>query len=782
MNALIVPFQCMPARHAGLPAFYRLLFILLQASLAFAQTASIRGSVRDPNGAVISGAEVTLLAGSSSATTMTDSAGNFKFSPVPMMSGEFIVHAAGFSEAHRAWSTNESAPIIIVLSPASNNERITVTATRIASRTEDVAANAVALSSPDLAATPALLMDDKLRQVPGFTLFRRSSSRTSNPTSQGVSLNGLGASGASRALVLEDGVPLNDPFGGWIYWSRIPQQEIADVEVVRGGISSLYGSNAMAGVIQFLSRQPEAPAMSLELSYGSETTPDLSFWSGARSGRWDGAVSADLFHTDGYVLEPVEQRGTVDSSANAEHAVVSASVGRRIAQSRVFARGSYFTEGRHNGTLIQVNDTQSGQGIVGADLHDIAIGTLSLRAFGLAQSYSQSFSSVSSDRNCESLTNLQHVPSQQVGGSALWTRALKARQTLVAGVDGSEVIGASHESLFLSTGVCPEVVANGTNLTGGRQRTFGLYGEDIIRLSPSWVITPGVRIDRWSNFDAQSLRTPVTGPPVSHAPGDRSESALSPRLSALHQINQNISVTGAAYRAFRSPTLNELYRSFRLGNVLTESNSALRAERLTGAEAGANAFAFDRRMQLHGTFFWNDVVDPIANVTLSSTPLPVIRQRQNLGRTRSRGFDIDSSFNVTGNVSFSGGYQFVDATLLGTSLNGLRIPEVPRHQFTLRARYWNPERVTFSAQARYAGAQFDDDLNQLQLERYFVIDLYAGRALSKKVEAFVAVENALNQRYDVSLTPSAVSGGAPIRTVGPPFLARIGMRLKLGGQ
>jgi len=771
----------MPARHArSHRRFLELLLILLQASLALAQTASIRGSVKDASGAAISGAEVRLSAGVSSATATTDSTGNFKFGPISLTSGEITVHAAGFSDAHRAWNANEGAPMQIVLAPASSTETVTVTATRIGSRTEDVAANAVTLNARDLASTPALRVDDKLRQIPGFNLFRRSSSRTSNPTSQGVSLNGLGASGASRALVLEDGVPLNDPFGGWIYWSRIAQQELAEVEVVRGGISSLYGSNAMAGVIQFLSREPRAPAMSLELSYGSEMTPDLSFWSGVRSAGWDGAVSADLFHTDGYIPVPVEQRGAVDSAANSEDAAVNVTAGHSTWRTRTFARGSYFAEGRHNGTEIQVNDTESGEGVLGADLRELAIGSLALRMFGLAQGYNQSFSSISADRNCESLTNLQHVPAQQVGGSALWTRSLKSRQTLVAGFDAGEVIGSSHERLFLSTGTCPGVQPNGTSVSGGRQRTFGLYGEDIIRLSPRWIITPGVRVDRWRNFDAESLRHPVAGPPTSTPFVDRSENALSPRLSILYQLNTHVSLMGSGYRAFRSPTLNELYRSFRLGNVVTQANSDLRAERLTGTEAGANGFAFDRHLQMHGAFFWNDIVNPIANVTLSTTSLPIIRQRQNLGRTRSRGLDLDSTLSLTSTLSISGGYQFVDATVLSKVLNGLRIPEVPRHQVTLRAQYWNPARIMLSAQARYSGMQFDDDLNQLKLDRYFVLDLYAGRAVTRNIEAFVAVENALNQRYDLSLTPSIVNGAAPIRTVGPPFLARIGMRLKLG--
>src|SRR5438045_3335101 len=180
------------------------------------------------------------------------------------------------------------------------SDTITVTATRTETRLSDTPASVVVLSAKDLAATPAATVDDALRQVPGCTLFRRSGSRTANPTSQGVSLRGIGASGASRALVLEDGIPLNDPFGGWVYWGRVPRAAMDRVEVLRGGASDLYGSGAMGGVVQFIRRADDGVA--LDVSGGTERTGSGSLFAARRFGDWRGSVAADVLRTDGYVL------------------------------------------------------------------------------------------------------------------------------------------------------------------------------------------------------------------------------------------------------------------------------------------------------------------------------------------------------------------------------------------------------------------------------------------------------------------------------------------------
>src|ERR1041385_3568591 len=331
-----------------------LIFSLL-VTAATAQSVRVEGVVHDSTGASVAGAQVEVHAGIFSSSHDTDAQGNFVFDSIPASTGTLTVQAKGFGDVQQKWDagSNGTAKLEISLSPASVSEQVFVTATRTEVRLSDVAVSSVALSTGDLNATPALTVDDKLRQIPGFTLFRRSGSRTANPTSQGVSLSGLGASGASRAIVMEDGVPLADPFGAWVYWGRVPQAGLQSVEVVRRGISSLYGSEGLAGAIQFIPKPVNESAFTLETSYGNEQTPDLSFWGGTRIGAWDTAISTDLMRTDGYILVPKDIRGSVDNLANAEHGAVEFTLGRRIGQrSRVFGRATYFTESRNNGTVV----------------------------------------------------------------------------------------------------------------------------------------------------------------------------------------------------------------------------------------------------------------------------------------------------------------------------------------------------------------------------------------------------------------------------------------------
>ncbi len=632
----------------------------------------------------------------------------------------------------------------------------------------EVPGSAVLLSTSDIAANPALALDDVLRQVPGFSLFRRSSSRTANPTTQGVSLRGVGASGPSRALVLEDGVPIVDPFGGWIYWDRIPRAELSSVEVLRGGSSELYGSGALGGVVQFLTRVPETPSAALDMSYGSGNTPDLSAWAGTVLARWDVGASIDMFRSDGFVLVPVSERGAVDEAANSRHATLDSALGYRLSEnSRAFLRGTFFDESRNNGTSLQKNSTGTGFGSAGVNVAAGDHDWISARVYGQAQGYDQIFSSISSNRASETLTDIQHVPSQGVGGGLQWNHFL-GRHTLVGGIDFLEVIGASDEELFSSaTGA-----HFGNNIAGGRQRSTGVFGQDVFRIKNKWTIIAGVRWDDWNNFNGSTVRFPLpAGPPAGQNHPDRSESSFSPRLSILQTLNKNLTFSISGYRAFRAPTLNELYRSFRQGAAVTGSNPLLRAERLTGAEAGLRAKAIDNKVELRGALFWNDIADPVTNVTLSTTPTLITRQRQNLGRTRSLGLELDSALHLSSTIDFSGGYQYTHATVVDSSatLIGLNVPQVPRHQFTWTARYWNPRRLMFSMDGRYSGIQYDDDLNMLPLNRFYVMNAFVGRRLRGGITAYIAIENILNRRYQVASIP-------PIVNLGPPVLGRVGVR------
>ncbi len=289
-------------------------------------------------------------------------------------------------------------------------------------------------------------------------------------------------------------------------------------------------------------------------------------------------------------------------------------------------------------------------------------------------------------------------------------------------------------------------------------------------------MTLGGRLDHWLIADGQSSSLPLgpgSGLIVSFP--NRTETAFSPRAGLLRQIHPRLALSAAAYRAFRPPTLNELYRSFRVGNVVTQSNPDLRAERLTGVEAGVRITPA-ANAGLRATFFWNDLNRPIANLTLSSAPSLITRRRENLGRLRSTGLEIEAAVPVRDRLRLTGGYQFthsvVESFAADPSLEGLRVPQVPRHQVTIEATYTRPQSFLFSLRPRWSSSQFDDDRNTFLLREFFQMDAMVSLSLREDVEVYAAGENIFGTRYDL--------GRTPVLTVGPSAQVRVGVRYELG--
>jgi outer membrane receptor protein involved in Fe transport len=723
----------------------------------------VRGVVRDPSGAPVAGARVTVDSPAGSSVT-TSADGTFSIEATG--GGRLVVTAPGFAAVEASWSATAAEPLALVLRP-SRREDVIVTAGRTETRLGDTAERVVVLGQADLASSAALTLDDTLRQVPGFSLFRRSGSRVANPTSQGASLRGVGPSGASRTLVLLDGVPLNDAFGGWVYWSRVPRAAIERVEVLEGGASDLYGSAAFGGVVQAFGRSDDG-AVALEASLGNEDTAVGSLFVAGRRGEWSARAAGEAFTTGGYVQVANDERGPVDVAAGAAHLSGSLELSRRLSPSATaFVQASLLGESRENGTPLQVNDTDFQQASGGGDWRGRA-GAVSLRAWYGTQTYHQAFSALSADRTSETLTRRQQVPSGSGGVTLQWSRTAGTRHALVAGVEGRFVRGRSDDTVFTS-GTASALVS-----AGGRQRTWALFAADRVSLGSRTLLTLGARVDRWREEDGSEsttrFATNVTS--TSRYP-DRAETAVSPRLSALVRATRSLSFSAAAYGAFRAPTLNELYRGFRLGSTLTLANPELVEERLWGGEAGASWHTSGEGLRLRAVAFLDRIADPVANVTLATTPQLITRQRQNLGRVLARGLELDAEGRVGAHLSGGVGYALIDSVVESFSadpaLVGNAIPQVARHQVTLQVRYADPRVVDLAVQARAASRQYEDDQNQLALPGYFTLDAQASRRLGSVATAFVALENLTGVRYAVGLTP--------VETLGPPFLARAGIRI-----
>jgi outer membrane receptor protein involved in Fe transport len=731
-------------------------------SVQAAPAGAVQGVVRDAGGAAVAGARVTLRAGGTEVAALTGPDGRFTLA-ANGSSGSVVVEAAGFAPFRRRVDPREadSGALTIVLRRAFAEE-VTVAAARVPEPLAEAPASVVVLGARALELTPALAVDDVLRQVPGFTLFRRSGSRTANPTTQGASLRGVGGSGAGRALVLDDGVPLNDPFGGWVYWSRVPRAALERVEVLRGGASDVYGSGALTGVVHLVRKRPEQTRLDLDASYGSQSTPDGSLAAAWRRGDWGLRLDATAFGTGGYVLVAPAERGAVDAAANSRHAGVDLALERAPdASSRQFLTVSAFRESRDNGTPLQTNDTRLLQAVVGADRTGTA--TLNLRAYLGDEMYHQTFSTIAADRGSERLNRRQRVPAQVAGAWAQWSRPIGGRQVVVAGADLRHVEATSEEVVF-NPGAGPLVGNQGSQLD------MGLYAEDLVDLG-RLTATAALRYDRWGQSGER--RSPGT---ATVTLPDHDEDALSPRVSLRYRAAPWLALNSSAYQSFRAPTLNELYRPFRLGNVLTLANEGLRAERLRGVEAGVLVRRADGRLSARGNLFWNEVHDAVANVTLSSTPALITRQRQNVALTRARGLEADAEARVGAAFTVTASWLFVDSVVRESdppALVGLRVPQVPRHQGSLSLRY-SQSAVRAAVQLRFAGRQFDDDLNAFPLGRATVVDVLAARPIGRDAELYVAAENVLDSRYDV--------GRTPLRTLGPPRSVRAGLRLHVSAR
>ncbi len=652
--------------------------------------------------------------------------------------------------------------------PPRLEEQVTVTAARSEARLADTPASVAVLPRAALDATAAPAVDDALRQVVGFSLFRRTGSRAANPTAQGVSLRGLGASGASRALVLADGLPLNDPFGGWVYWARVPRLALERVEVLRGGASDLYGSGALGGAVQLVTRAlPSGPRLEAEASGGGQGALDLSSTARWGGGPWAARLSAQGFRTEGYV--PVEEasRGAVDAEAASRHLAVDALLERRVfGAGRVFARGMAYGEERENGTALQVNDTSVGLAALGLDWGAPDSGRGSVRAWGQTQVFQQSFSAVSSDRSTEDLTRTQRVPADAVGFSAQWGRLAGRRHHVLAGVEGRLVEGTTRETVWVRGAAASRIDA------GGQDRGGALFLQDRFQAHPRLLLTGSLRFDGWWHRDGRTVTTPLaTGVVATVEHPERSEAAWSPRMGALFRAGPSLSLTASAYGAFRAPTLNELYRSFRVGDTVTLANAGLEAERLGGVEGGL--LLLGGRRSLRVTAFSAEVRDAVANVTVASSPGLVTRQRRNVGRTRSRGLEAEAEMRIASRATLTAGYALTDARVRSfpedPSLEGRRLPQVPRHQATLQARYESAWRLAL--QARWSSAAFEDDRNQLALDGALQLDVLLARGVGGGLEVFAAAENLLDAELVVARTP--------VPSLGAPRLLRAGLRLRV---
>lgn len=630
--------------------------------------------------------------------------------------------------------------------------------------------NVVVIDRDRLTAAASNRLEDVLGDVAGLQSFRRADSRSANPTSQGITLRGIGGNASSRALLILDGVPQADPFGGWVAFPGYATARLGSVRVQRGGGSALWGSGALAGVIELSSATPDQLApVTLDLFYGARAALDAQASASLVRGNGFATFNIGYARGDGFVPVVSEDRGAIDRAAPFEQANISARGVIAIApDTELQATVQAFADRRERGLAFSEIASDGAD----ASLRLVGSGDWAWSALGYVQTrqFASRFAAIDAARTAVTPTLDQYaVPGTGLGARFELAPPLGDAVTLLLGGDTRATSGRTQEMLSYVAGA-PTRIRD----AGGETQTAGLFADGSLVAGAVRIDANG-RYDRWwIRNGALAERTIGTGDGITDTEyADRSGGEWTGRVGLAYTPVQPLTLRAAAYRAWRLPTPNELYRPFRAGADATAANADLAPERLTGIEAGFDLRLGDR-VTLAATVFDNRLEDAIANVTVARGPGTFLgvgfvsaagfyRQRRNLSAIDARGVEIDAQARLGAfRTVFS--YAYADARVdgdgLAAPLSGLRPAQVPEHQASATIG-WSAGRTGVATTLRYVSAQFEDDANARALGDAFTLDAVASAPLTPAITIEIRGENLFDARVETGFSGSAIERARP---------------------
>lgn len=655
-------------------------------------------------------------------------------------------------------------------------EEVVVEASRMRLTVGEMPVNTTVLSEFDVRESAWQPADQILRQVPGFSLLRSADSIAAAPTTTTASLRGLGGSAASRTLVLLDGLPIHGPFTTEIYWARVPRHRIDHVEVIRGGGANAWGNLSLGGVVNIVTGRPERSGWAFDGLAGYPATVDLAAAGHYVTEDWRLDGDIDWYDTDGYLNLPKAQQGPVDEPVRKEHGRVSARLEGAIGQrSRGWLRAAAFSQEREGGSALDIDEIDIVTVAGGIETRTRRGDRLQFQAFYEDAMLEDASVRILGDNEAEILRGFEERPTEVLGVGLVWTLPSVGAHEIVAGADYRWADVRVDEYGRYNRGAPLELLT-----TRSRQDMGGVFIQDHWRIGDRWQVDGSLRWDYVVNSASNQLTALLTGTPVGQETfPENDETTLNGNLGARFRAGENVSLRAAAYSGFRAPTLRELYHvASTRGGVVLVNNPLLEPERLVGFEAGVD-FDLGAEADLRLTLFRNTVEDLVQNITRGSTgdapgivepcgllaPNETCRELDNVGEMRATGLEVEAGWRPGDNWQLGLSYLFNDTEITeapdNPALEGNRVRQAPRHSFTARLRFLH-EAFDASLLARYVGERYEDDLNHLEVDDFLLFDLRVALPLAPGLELFLAVENLLDEEYEVRLENSgALEIGRP---------------------
>lgn len=656
-------------------------------------------------------------------------------------------------------------PSIAAAQPAVNDRpeaRIVITGAGLPLPPGTPAYGSVVIERDRLVSSASGRLENILSDVAGFQQFRRSDSRSANPSAQGATLRALGGNASSRALLLLDGVPMTDPFFGYIPFTALVPDRLSGIRVTRGGGVGAFGAGAVAGTIELASAtRDQLPLFTASALYGSRDgselsasfSPDLGGGYVSLSGRWD--------RGDGFQTTPADQR--VAATVPAAYDGWSANL-RAVAPLSAVSELQFRTTLFHDDRTLRFRGADSMSEGQDVSVRFISRGRWQVDALAYLQARNFTNIVISATPPFRKSLDQRATPSTGIGGKIELRPPVGDAHVLRIGADSRFATGDMFENAYNAS--LPSNPVTARRHAGGKQLTAGFFAEDDWTIG-GLVLTAGARADRWSISDGFFRANAVV--PIANQFPDRSGWEYSGRAGALYRMNEAAALRAAAYTGFRLPTLNELYRPFVIASsasmVTTQANPALANEKLKGIEAGVDLTPVAGVM-IAATAFYNRLDNAIGNVTLSSSVVNgrtiVVRERQNIDRIVAKGIELTASaragdFQLT--ASYACSHSSVRAP--GEDFDGLTPAQSPRHAASATLAWQPVKGPLLSTTLHYVSRQFEDDLQTDVLPGAITVDAVARLPLGRGLTLVTRGENLFDEEVVTRNAGGSIDLGTP---------------------
>ena len=653
---------------------------------------------------------------------------------------------------------------------ASPPSDIVVTATRSARSITDVPASVSVVTSAQIEGTPARTIDDVLRRVPSVDL-PIASTNEQHPTDTIVSMRGV--SGIS-ALVLLDGVPLNDPFFGYVQWSEVPLETVDRVEVVRGGGATLWGNYALGGIINILTRPIDRTGLVAEAAGGSRGTYRSDGHAALAGNGFGVGIDGGINHSDGYVEQAASARGAISVPTSFTARTIALSGNAELTPNlSARVRVSYYDNDHNFLTHLNTNDQRTWRYTGTLRWKPRDGGSVDLAVFhddGRFVTNNTGAPDGADPNDAEYVQNSHRTQFNDRGASLIWTQTFTGLlRSLSAGADYHGIRGSDNAGIFDETEAYVRA-----DTGSGRQRFLGGFMQADVRPLDRLQLLFSLRYQDFHNYDGLDDTPGGLG---ANVPG-RHDSDIDPRLSIRYDLPRGFALRGAVYRAFRAPTLDNLYRGASVPGYILYGNAALTPETLEGVEAG---FDFARGpIRFEVTAYASRISDFLTYRYLPADALPagfdVGARLINAGRARSRGVEAELTWRPAFSLAATLAYTYADSIVTRNPEDpasvGVQQSGIPRNRVSAGVDWTGPYGIKVSPRVRYLSRTDGDTDGVYRTDAHAIVDLAAAAPVRQGVEAFVQIENLFNKRY------IGTNDGFTAPLYGKPFTAVAGVRLK----